>query len=142
MKYYLCFDIGGSSMKSGLLSREGKIIEKKSYSMTDTFGELSACMKCFHQMFKEDFELDGVAISFCGLIDVENAVIDAVWALPFLQGILWRDVIQKELGLHCEIENDVNCAALSEVYFGKAQDIKDMAFFVIGTGVGGAIIRD
>ena len=34
-------------------------------------------MKDFHQMFKEDFELDGVAISFCGLIDVENAVIDA-----------------------------------------------------------------
>lgn len=51
-------------------------------------------------------------------------------------------MIQKELRLHCEIENDVNCAALSEVYFGKAQDIKDMAFFVIGTGVGGAIIRD
>lgn len=116
----------------------GKIIEEKSYPMTDTFGDLLACMKCFHQMFKEDYELDGVAISFCGLIDVENAVIDAAWA----QGIPWRDVIQKELGLHCEIENDVNCAALSEVYFGKAQDIKDMAFFVIGTGVGGAIIRD
>ena len=76
-------------------------------------------MKCFHQMFKEDFELDGVAISFCGLIDVENAVIDAVWA----QGIPCRDVIQKKLGLHCEIENDANCAALSEVYFRKAQDI-------------------
>lgn len=106
--------------------------------MTDTFGELLACMKDFHKMFKDDYELDGVAISFCGLIDVENAVIDAVWA----QGISCRDVIQKELGLHCEIENDANCAALSEVYFGKVQDIKDMAFFVIGTGVGGAIIRD
>ena len=60
-------------------------------------------------MFKDDYELDGVAISSYGSIDVENAVIDA------------------------------NCAALSEVYFGQAQDIKDMAFFVIGTGVGGAI---
>ena len=28
MKRYLGFDIGGSSMKSGLVSREGKIIEK------------------------------------------------------------------------------------------------------------------
>lgn len=110
-------------MKSGLFSREGKIIEKKSYSMTDTFKVLLACMKDFHQMFKEEYELDGVAISSCGSIDVENAVIDAVWALPFLQGIPWREVIQKELGLHCEIENDANCAALSEVYFRKAQDI-------------------
>ena len=71
-------------MKSELLSREGRIIEKKSYPMTDTFEELLACMKDFHQMFKEDYELDGVAISSCGSIDVENAVIDAVWALPFL----------------------------------------------------------
>ena len=31
MKYYLCFDIGGSSMKSGLLSGEGKIISDDGY---------------------------------------------------------------------------------------------------------------
>ena len=82
---------------------------KKSYAMTTTFEVLLECMKDFYQMFMDDYELDGVAISSYGSIDVENAVIDA------------------------------NCAALSEVYFGQAQDIKDMAFFVIGTGVGGAI---
>lgn len=81
---------------------------KKSYAMTTTFEGLLECMKDFYQMFKDDYELDGVAISSYGSIDVENAVIDA------------------------------NCAALSEVYFGQAQDIKDTAFFVIGTGVGGA----
>ena len=57
---------------------------EKSYPMTDTFEDLLACMKDFHQMFKDDYELDGVAISSCGSIDVENAVIDAVWALLFL----------------------------------------------------------
>ena len=30
--------------------------------------------------------------------------------------IPWREVIQKELGLNCEIENDVNCAALLKYY--------------------------
>ena len=51
-------------------------------------------------------------------------------------------MLEEKFRIPCEVENDVNCAALSEVYFGKAQDIKDMAFFVIGTGVGGAIIRN
>ena len=99
--------------------------------MKAIFEELLACMEGFHQMFKDDYELDDVAISFCESIDMENAVIDAVWALPFLQGVSRHEVIQKELGLHCEIENDANCAALSEVYFGKAQDIKNMAFFAL-----------
>lgn len=87
--------------------------------MTDTLKVLLACMKDFHQMFKDDYELDGVAISSCGSIEVEKCSN----YLPFLQGIPWCEVVQKELGLHCEIENDANCAALSEVYFRKAQDI-------------------
>ena len=64
-------------------------------------------MKCFHQMFKDDYELDGVAISFCGLIDVENAVIDAVWA----QGIPCRDVIRQFDS--CKIINISNVAYIA-----------------------------
>ena len=44
--------------------------------------------------------------------------------------------------MDCEIENDANCAALSALFFGKAKNIQDMAFLVIGTGVGGAIVRN
>ena len=50
------------------------MVRGKSYPMTDTFEELLVCMKDFRQMFKEDYELDGVAISSCGSIDVENAL--------------------------------------------------------------------
>lgn len=40
------------------------------------------------------------------------------------------------------MENDANCAALGETWIGIAKDCKDVAFFVIGSGVGGAIVKD
>ena len=46
------------------------------------------------------------------------------------------------LGLPVAMENDANCAALGETWIGIAKDCKDVAFFVIGSGVGGAIVKD
>ena len=75
-------------------------------------------------------------------MDCETGIITGCSAVPFIHGFSWKELIQKELNLPCAIENDANCAALSEIYFGQAKNVKNMAFFVIGTGVGGAIITD
>ena len=40
------------------------------------------------------------------------------------------------------IENDANCAALAEVAFGVAKDCQNALFFIIGSGLGGAIVID
>jgi predicted NBD/HSP70 family sugar kinase len=40
------------------------------------------------------------------------------------------------------MENDANCAALSEIWQGNAADVKNIIYFVFGTGVGGAIIHN
>lgn len=38
------------------------------------------------------------------------------------------------------IENDANCAGLAEVAFGVAKEVQNAAFFIVGSGVGGAVI--
>ena len=38
------------------------------------------------------------------------------------------------------VENDVNCAALGELWKGQAQDKKNVVMVTIGTGIGGSII--
>lgn len=39
------------------------------------------------------------------------------------------------------MENDANCAALAEVWIGAAKDKQDIIFMILGSGVGGAVIR-
>lgn len=142
MKNYLCFDIGGSSLKCALADENGVLDCKASFPMTSDLDSLLDHMKAYYQdIHAMGTQVAGAAISSCGAVDCESGIISGSSAVPFIHGPSWKLLIQEELGLHCEIENDANCAALSELYFGKAKDIQDMAFLVIGTGVGGAIIR-
>lgn len=41
-----------------------------------------------------------------------------------------------------EIETDVGCAGMGEYYFGTAKGINDLLYMTIGTGIGGAHLRN
>ena len=143
MDTYLCFDIGGSSLKCAAADEEGRLFHTKSYPMSADIEGLLAYMKAYKKdITMQGVTLSGVAISSCGAVNCDSGVIGGSSAVPFIHGFSWKERIQRELGLCCEIENDANCAALSELFYGKAKNIQDMAFLVIGTGVGGAIVRN
>lgn len=48
--------------------------------------------------------------------------------------------MEKRFDLPVSIENDANSAALGELAEGSGKGCNSMAFFVIGTGIGGALI--
>lgn len=139
-RYIACFDFGGSSLKTAVCKKDGTIVTKKMYPMCDTLDDFLCIIQTHVEELKRVYELEGIAISSCGAVDCESTTIGGMSALPFIHGPSWKALILKHTGLPCEIENDANCAALSELYFGKAKQMKDMAFMVIGTGVGGAIV--
>lgn len=143
MERYLCFDIGGSSLKCAAADEEGKLFHTRSNPMSADIEGLLAHMKAYQKdITMQGITLLGAAISSCGAVDCDSGMIGGSSAVPFIHGFSWKERIQRELGMDCEIENDANCAALSELFFGKAKNIQDMAFLVIGTGVGGAIVRN
>lgn len=52
------------------------------------------------------------------------------------------DLISHSTGMEVYIENDANCAALAELWLGNAKAYHDVIFVVIGSGIGGAIVKD
>lgn len=129
-------------MKTAVCNRQGDILSKKSYPMCDTLHDFLAVIVNYVKTIRETYDIEGIAISSCGAVDCESGCIGGTSAIPFLHGPSWKDMMKELTGLPCEIENDANCAALSELYFGKATEVQDMAFMVIGTGVGGAIVHN
>ena len=140
--YYICLDIGGTSVKTAITDKKGNIYEQSSINIPKTLYEFTKSIFEYIKNAKVKYSVSGIAVSAPGSVDFKTGIIDGVSANPYIHGPNWKKNLNTEFSLPVSIENDANCAALSEVYFGKYNFIKDMAFFVCGSGVGGAIIKD
>ncbi len=140
MKNYLVFDVGGTDIKYGILSKEGDILEKNSYSSPKNLEDFFE--KVVEVIEGNKAKIEGVAMSLPGAVDSESGIIGGASALPFIHGPNFKEIIKEKTGFEVEMENDANCAGLAEVWLGSAKDKKDALFIVIGTGIGGAVIKD
>lgn len=132
------FDIGGSFVKYGLwdgqLSQTSKFPTPATYEEMQT--ELTKVVKDFGP------EIEGVAFSAPGAVNVAERRIDGISAVPYIHHRPIFDELAESFGLPVTIENDANCAGIAEVQIGAGRKAENAVFVVIGTGVGGAIFID
>ncbi|MGL5379220.1 ROK family protein, partial [Clostridium sp.] len=143
MKSYVCIDIGGTSIKHGVIYEDGKILVKGQRNTEAYKGgfHLLEKMKDIVTEYKALYSIDGICISTCGMVDpTEGKIIYASNAVPNYIGVEIKKELEKEFSLPCEVENDVNCAALGEVWLGAAKGTSSCVCMTIGTGIGGCII--
>lgn len=97
-----------------------------------------------YQVFKElsDADTKGVAMSSPGAVDTEEGVIKGLSAIPYIHRFKIVDELEALFGLPVAIENDANCAGLAESKFGIGQDSKNALYFIIGSGIGGAVCQN
>lgn len=142
MSYILCFDFGGTSIKCGIGKNDGTLSSLSKFKTPESLDKLLEEMHNYYNEVKDIYEIVGVSISSCGAVDSLTGIIGGISAIDYIHNINWKEIIKNEFNLPLTIENDANCAALSELYFGNGSDVDNMLFLVIGTGIGGAIILD
>lgn len=142
MREFATFDIGGTSIKYGIVNDEGKVICKFSVPTEAQNGAeklMDKVISKIHKLLSIAPELQGIGISTAGAVDTENGVI--VYAnenLPGYKGMHVKNIIEDHFKLPVKVNNDVNCAAIAEHWVGSAVS-KDTFFCItIGTGIGGA----
>ena len=146
--YYICVDIGGTSIKYGVLSEKGEIFIDGTVSTKVTEKEnfiLSDVKKLVRNILDEykNYEIKGICISTAGVVNPEKGEIAyAGPTIPKYTGTKIKEELEKEFSISCEVENDVNCAGLGEYWKGAGKGSKSMVCLTIGTGIGGSVILD
>ena len=140
MKNYISFDVGGTDVKFAIINETGEILRKDSYKSPDNIEEFFR--KIIETTSSSEETLSGMALSLPGAVDSLNGIIGGSSALPYIHGPNFKKILKEATSLDVEMENDANCAALAEAWLGVAKDKKDILVIVIGTGVGGAVIKD
>ncbi|MFY0779074.1 ROK family protein [Peribacillus simplex] len=141
MKAYMVFDFGGTYIKYAVMddnSRKlecGKIPTPKE-GLVMFLDHITEIVK----HYSESFEIQGIALSSPGAVDVETGFIGGASAIPFIHGVYMTSLLKERTDLEVSVENDANCAALAEGWLGAAKETDFYICIVIGTGIGGGIV--
>lgn len=145
MRYYISIDIGGTSIKYGLLDEEGRILEKNSMDTEAHLGGAAIVEKAGRivEEYREKQNISGICISTAGMVDCEKGEIFFSGELiPQYTGTRFKQVLEEKYKIPCEVENDVNCAGLAEYTAGAASGSRVAVCLTLGTGIGGCILID
>lgn len=147
MKYCFGVDIGGTTVKMGLLTESGEIVEKWEIT-TDTSNEGKAILPDVassisrkmeeRQLSKE--EIIGIGAGVPAPVTSEG-VVNGSANLGWNYKEVKRE-LEELTGMKAEIGNDANVAALGEMWKGGGAGEKNMIMVTLGTGVGGGVIID
>lgn len=140
---YICIDIGGTSIKYGIIDQNFNIIFKNSMPTEAHLGKNGILDKIFNiiEKCKSQCNPKGVCISTAGMVDCEKgSIIYANELIPNYTGTNIKDEVEKKYNIPCEVENDVNCAGLAEANKGAGINSKTCFCLTVGTGIGGCIL--
>lgn len=141
---YIGVDIGGMSVKAGVVNEAGEIIAKCAVSTpcNDEEAFCEAMLESIKNAMKKanitKDEITSIGIGSPGsvireagvLLEAENIGYKRIDARAFLQGKLGD--------IPVFVDNDANCAALGEYY--KSRKSPNFVFITLGTGIGGGVI--
>ena len=144
---YICIDIGGTDIKYGVMDVAGEFaVHGTLPTEAKTYGGLGIVRKV-SDLVRETcgvYDVRGVAISTAGMVDPATGEI--VYALeesiPQYRGVNWKAIMRENFDLPASVENDVNCAALGELWKGAGRGASSLFAMTVGTSIGGCLIMD
>ncbi|WP_324609669.1 ROK family protein [Floricoccus tropicus] len=135
---YLSIDIGGSSVKFGLINGSGNLVEIWKRETPESLEELQAMLQS--EIEEKSDIIKGIAMSIPGKINSRNGYIHTAGAIPYLYDFSMKEWVSSFTELPFVTINDGKAAALAEWWIGNLKDIENGAAIVLGSDVGCGLI--
>ena len=140
-------DLGGSHFSSVLADEQGRFLARAASSIGGDEGPeriLGMIADAVEEMLKkrhssrEDLRAVGLAVP--GLVDPETGTVGAAANLAGWIDVPVAEMLRRRLPVPVRVENDVNLAALGEIWQGAGRGRRHLLFVAPGTGIGAGVI--
>jgi len=143
-KFAIGVDLGGTNVKVGIVSQEGKIVKKLSLETFANVGpdEVIAQIKkgVGEILIGNKLKIRGIGIGSPGIVTPKKGTVENPPNFPGWNKINIGKILYKEFKINIHVENDANAAAIGEMIFGAGKKLDSFIMVTLGTGVGGGII--
>ncbi len=136
----LGIDMGGTNIRGGLVHEDDLhgIISKKINANGNTEEVLDELFSLTDKLINANVKAIGIGVP--GLVNNEERIVYDVVNIPSWKKIPLQQLMEVRYNIPVHIENDANCFALGEFYFGKGKGCNSMLGLTIGTGLGSGLI--
>jgi len=137
---YIGIDLGGTNIRAGWVSGDELIhLESKRIDMMQS--EETVIDAIFELIGSHSHqEVEGIGIGVPSVVDTEKGIVYDVQNLPGWEEVHLKSITEERFNLPVRVNNDANCFALGEYYFGKGKPFDSLIGLNIGTGFAGGII--
>jgi glucokinase len=138
-------DMGGTKMYGAISDLGGNIIDEVTIARHATSGEESyTCLVTLIDTLLASPRLEGrrvrgIGVGVPGITLHQKGIVRWAYTLNW-EDFPLKDRLAKRYDLPITVDNDVNLAALGELWFGAGQNAQNMVLVAIGTGIGAGII--
>jgi glucokinase len=144
---YASVDLGGTNIAGVFAGQDGRILCEKKVPTQSHEGPEAVLERIAELVNGLAQEIGSrplaLGMGIPGLADLKKGVTKFLPNLP----TQWRDVpvtevLSPKIGCPVYLLNDVRMATLGELTFGHGRSARTMAFFALGTGIGGGVAVD
>lgn len=140
-------DMGGTKMYGAISDFSGKILDEVDMGRhgTSSEGNYARLIELIDTLLASpklgERRVRGIGVGVPGITQHKEGIV--IWAFS----LNWRDFplkarLSEHYKLPITVDNDVNLAAMGELWFGAGQNMQNMILIVSGAGIGAGIILD
>lgn len=139
---YIGIDLGGTNMRAGRICGAELAAYRKTptpQAPKDSQETVDALIALIESVWSEAVE--GIGIGVPSVVDRQRGIVYQVRNIAHWTEVPLGEMLEARFHVPVTIDNDANCFALGERYFGHGRECENFVGLTLGTGLGGGIVQ-
>lgn len=134
-------DLGGTNVRAGRIA-DGALVTHAAAAISARGGDAQKVLDEIYATIDRVFDrsVAGIGVGVPSVVDVDRGIVFRPQNIPCWENVPLKDLLESRYEVPAYVNNDANCFALGEFYFGQGRGCRHMIGLIIGTGLGAGVI--
>ncbi|MEZ2334584.1 ROK family protein [Mucilaginibacter sp. RCC_168] len=134
-------DLGATNIRGAVVNNNSlsAIVSQKIKSDGSVEDVMNDIYQVVDTLLKND-QVAAIGIGVPSVVDVAEGIVYDVQYIPSWKEVHLKKLMEKRYDIPVYVNNDANCFAVGEYYFGKGNNVDSMVGLTLGTGLGAGIM--